>query len=391
MHTGILSMTDQVYSSRLAAFQALLAATADLAFLPISADLQYLAGVPRSTPNFGAVRHPGMWVEGGWIAPGRNPVLALPRMTAVFGGLPDLPHVEVRVLGDWDDPSAFMRALLHDLGLPAQPRVAVSNHTTAETILALQSVMPQARFVSAATLMNSLRAIKSEDEIALMRRAGEMTEAAFAAILSQLRHGMTELDVMAEVHFQLWRHGSPGSSFTPLLENSGPSHPLFLGQPLDAWKRELHPPVSVLFDFGAIYQGYCYDFGRTVFFGEPDAEALRVHRLVMDAQAAGIAAMRAGQITAAEVDTQARGVIEEAGYGAYFMHRLGHSIGLDVHEPPFLTAGDDTILRKGMLFTVEPSIMMADRYSARVEDVVLVQDSGGEPLTKGFQTLHIVD
>jgi Xaa-Pro aminopeptidase len=384
-------VNNQIYIDRLNAFQALAGPVADLTFLPVSSDMQYLAGVPRTTPNFGAVRHPGMWLEGGWLAPGHSPVLALPRMTAVFGGLPDLPHVERRILGDWDDPVAFVRDLLRGFGLPASPRIAVSDQTSAETVLALQAVLPQARFVSASALLSSLRMIKSEDEIALMRRAGEITEAAFSAVLGQLRHGMTELDVVAEVHFQLWRLGSPGSSFTPLLENSGPHHPLFLGQPLDAWRRELHPPVSVLFDFGAIYEGYCYDFGRTVFFGEPEAEAVRVHRLVMEAQAAGVAALRANAVTGAEADAAARAVIEDAGYGKYFMHRLGHSIGLDVHEPPFLTSGDDTVVREGMLFTVEPSIMIADRYSARVEDIVLVRASGGEPLTSGFQTLHVVD
>jgi Xaa-Pro aminopeptidase len=202
---------------------------------------------------------------------------------------------------------------------------------------------------------------------------------------------MRELDIVAEIHHQLWRHGSPGSAFAPLLENSGPNHPLVLGQPLEAWQRELQPPVSVLFDFGAIYAGYCYDFGRTVFFGEPPPEAQRVHRLVMQSQAAGIAALKAGAATTSDADTAARRVIDDAGYGDYFLHRLGHGVGLDVHEAPFLTAGDETPLQEGMLFTVEPSIMIENSYSARVEDIVLVGPDGGIPLTHGFQDLYVVD
>lgn len=385
------NVADFDYHQRLAQFRELLADVADLAFLSVSADLQYLTGVPRTTPNFGAIRHPGDWLEGGWISPGDNLVLTLSRMTAVFGGLPEMPHVQMRILGDWDDPAVLVRDTLRVFDLPPQPRIAVNDHLPAETLLALQAIVPEATFIRASALVHRLRVIKSADEIALMRRAGEITEAAFADVMSQLKHGMTELDIVAEVHYQLWRHGSPGSSFTPLLENSGPNHPLVLGQPIEAWKRQLYPPVSVLFDFGAIYRGYCYDFGRTVFFGDPPPEAIRVHRLVMDAQAAGIAAMRAGQATTTQADDAARRVIDEAGYGEYFLHRLGHGIGLDVHEPPFLTAGDETVLREGMLFTVEPSIMQERGFSARVEDIVLVGKTGGEPLTSGFQSLHVID
>jgi len=142
---------------------------------------------------------------------------------------------------------------------------------------------------------------------------------------------------------------------------------------------------------GGIYRGWCYDFGRTVFFGEPNAEAIRVHELVMASQAAGIAALKAGQATTSDVDAAARQVIEEAGYGATFRHRLGHGIGMDVHEPPFLTQGDETPLQEGMLFTIEPSIMQFNDYSARVEDVVVARAAGGEKLTDGWQELIVIE
>ncbi|HEX5691892.1 MAG TPA: M24 family metallopeptidase, partial [Roseiflexaceae bacterium] len=125
------------------------------------------------------------------------------------------------------------------------------------------------------------------------------------------------------------------------------------------------------------------------FFGEPSEEDRRVHALVMAAQAAGIAALRAGS-TCAQADATARAIIADAGYGEAFRHRLGHAIGMDVHEPPFLTASDSTELRPGMCFTVEPSIFIPHRFGARVEDVVVVREDGGEPLTQGFQELHVV-
>ena len=378
------------YDLRLRRFREQLGAHADFAFFPISADLQYLIGLPREFPNFGATIHPGAWLEGLWMSPAHAPVLTLPRMTAEFGGQgSDL--VDVRVLGDFDDPAALVRDVLSRFGVPPRPRIALSDRTLGETVFALQRLYPEATFISATELLRPLRAIKSEDEIALMQRAGAITEAAFAEVLPRLKHGMTELDLMTEVDYQLRRHGALGPSFTTALYNVGPNHALIFGHPEQKWGRPLHPPVSILFDFGAIYAGYCYDYGRTVAFGAPDAEFRRVFDVVMAAQAAGIAALRAGAVTAAAVDAAARQVVEDAGYGAAFRHRLGHGIGLDVHEPPFLTKTDSTPIQEGMLFTVEPSILIEGQCSARVEDVVVARPGGGEPLTRGFQTLHVVE
>ncbi len=377
--------------TRIENFQARLAGLADLAFLPVSADLEYLTGVPRDIPNYGAVMHPGAWLEGAWLTPNHAPVLPLPRMTAEFGGLNQVKGIDVRVLGDGDNPVLLVKEILAGFMLPATPRIAISDSTSGETIVALQSLLPQALFVSASKILREMRVIKSEAEIALMRQAGAITEAAYVTVCEKLQHGMTELDVVTEVDYQLRAHGSLGPSFTTSLYCSGPDHPLLFGQREATWKRKLHAPVAILFDFGAIHQGFCYDFGRTVFFGEPNSEYKRIYKLVMESQAAGIAAMHAGQVTAAEVDCAARDVIEKAGYGQEFRHRLGHGIGMDVHEPPFLTDADETVLQQGMLFTVEPSITQFDNYSARVEDVIVVREGGGEPLTAGFRDMRIVD
>lgn len=378
-------------STRIKQFQSLLSEVADGAFLPPSADLQYLTGLPRQIPTYGRTIHPGAWLEGAWMSPSRAPVLALSRMTAEFGGMGNGQDVDVRVLGDWDDPASLVTNILGGLDLPAKARIAVGDTTSGETLVALQSLLPQATFVSATDIMRQMRVIKSEAEIETMRRAGEITTAAYEAVCEKLRHGMTELDIVSEIDYQLRRHGSLGPSFTTTLYCSGPEHPLRFGRPEETWPRKLRPPVAILFDFGAIYEGYCYDFGRTVFFGEPEAAYQEIYRLVMASQAAGIDAMCAGQVTASEVDQAARDVIVEAGYGEAFRHRLGHGIGMDVHEPPFLTAGDDTLLQAGMLFTVEPSIMQFDNFSARVEDVVVVRDHGGEPLTDGFREMRVVE
>jgi Xaa-Pro dipeptidase len=378
-----------VYQQRLRTFQQNL--QADLAFFPLSSDLQYLTGVPRDIPNFGATLHPGAWLEGAWITPKHDPVLTLPRMTAEFGGLERLDGVQIRVLGDWDDPRTLVADLLRGFQLPARPKIAVSNWSEGETLIHLQALVPDAIFVSGTDMLRAQRVLKSEEEIAIMREAGKVTEAAFADVLRALRHGMTELDVISEVDYQLRRHGSLGPSFTTSLYNSGPNHELIFGDREKKWHRPLVPPVSVLFDFGAVWNGYCYDYGRTVSFGEPSAEFQRAYDLVMASQAAGIAALKSGSATCEQVDAAARKVIEDGGLGEAFRHRLGHAIGVDVHEPPFLTRGDSTPLQEGMLFTIEPSIMRFGGFSSRVEDVVVARPGGGEKLTNGWQHLVVID
>lgn len=379
------------YTERLQRFQGLLNGRADLAFIPTQTDLDYLVGVRRDIPNYGVTLHPGAWLEGAWLTPTDDPILTLPRMTAEYGGLADTKGVDLRVLGDWDDPMALVRDMLRGFNLPAQPRIAVSDKAEAESLVHLQELLPDAVFLSATDILRELRVIKDEDEIATMREAGAITEAAFADVLPRLKIGMTELDVIAEVDYQMRRHGSLGPSFTTSLYNSGPNHPLLHGKRLESWKRPLVPPVSVLFDFGAVHNGLCYDFGRTVSFGAPSDEQITVHRLIMQAQAAGIAALKAGEATCEQVDAAARQVLIDAGYSDYFRHRLGHGIGWDVHEPPFLTKGNTTVVQEGMLFTVEPSIMQHNGFSARVEDVVAARPGGGEPLTRGFQELYVVE
>jgi Xaa-Pro dipeptidase len=376
------------YSQRIRQFQTLL--DADVAFFPISSDLQYLTGVPRDVPNFGATLHPGAWLEGAWISPRHAPILTLPRMTAEFGGLERLTGVDIRVLGDWDDPAALVGDILKSFSLPARPKVAIGNWSEGETTIHLQKLLPDAVFVSGTDLLRQMRVVKSEEEIALMREAGAVTEAAFADVLKQLKLGMTELDIITEVDYQLRRHGSLGPSFTTSMYNSGPNYDLIFGDRDKKWHRPLNPPVSLLFDFGAVLHGYCYDYGRTVAFGAPDATFQRVYDTVMASQAAGVAALKVGA-TAEEVDAAARQVVEDAGFGPEFRHRLGHGIGVDVHEPPFLTRTDTTVLKEGMLFTIEPSITRYGGFSSRVEDVVVVRPGGGEKLTNGWQSLIVIE
>ncbi len=379
------------YQARLTRLQqAMQAASVDLMFLPISADLGYLTGIPRDMPNYGSLIYNGRWLEGALIGQSGAPLIVLPRMTAEFH-LEGLVGGTTRVIADRDDPLAVAREVLATFPLPAAPRIAIGNTALAETTVWLQTLMPAAHFANASDLVRPLRRIKSADEIAIMREAGAITEAAFADVIAHLKHGMTEYDINAEVDLQLHRHGALGPSFVTSMYNSGPNHHLGLGHANTLRGAPLLPPVALLFDFGAAYQGYCYDFGRTVFFGEPNVEMRRIFDTIMHTQAAGIAALRAGETTCEAVDRAARAVVEAAGYGAHFRHRLGHSIGMDVHEPPFLSAGDTTPVEDGMAFTIEPSILVPGGYAARIEDIIIARPGGGDPLTHSFQTLTVID
>ncbi len=378
------------YQGRVNRFrQQMAAASIDVAFLPISADLQYLTGIPRDMPNFGATLYPGRWLEGAFFSQAAGPILLLPRMTAEFH-LDGVTAGDVRVIKDQDDPFVVARDVLQAFKPGDKPGVALGNFAWAETAINLQQALPGAVFSSATDLLRPLRRVKAPEEIEVMRRAGAVTEAAYSAVLKQLKHGMSEAEISSEVDYQLRMHGALGPSFVTTMYNSGPNHKLDLGLANKLRTVPLNPPVSLLFDFGAAFEGYCYDYGRTVFFGDPPAEMIRIYDTIMASQAAGIKALKAGAATCQDADRAARAVVIDAGYGPYFRHRLGHGIGMDVHEPPFLTEGDTTRLQDGMAFTIEPSILYPGGYAARVEDIIIARPGGGEPLTTGYPTLHVI-
>jgi Xaa-Pro dipeptidase len=366
-----------------------------LLYIPFSSDAAYLTGLGHETPGPTATNRPGDVVAGLYVGVERGPIVVAPHMggEGVRAEAAGKRWIEdVLVLDEPGDYEAALRGVVERLH-PGRGTVAVADRAWAATTLALQRARPEAAFVSAtALLLAPLRAIKDADELAGMRRAAALTDEIYAAILPQLIPGITEREVAREVERQLLSRGAAGVSFhTAILFLGGSSErgrgePAYSG-PLD---RPLEPGMGIAFDFGVVLDGYCSDFGRTVFVGEPDAECRRVYELVIGAQGAAIAAMRDGAISCAATDRIARGMIEEAGYGAGFVHRLGHSIGRDVHEWPSLMAGEETTLRSGMTFTVEPSVLLLGKAYVRIEDVILVTPTGGESLMRSPRELAVV-
>jgi Xaa-Pro dipeptidase len=357
----------------------------DLMFLTPSANMQYLTGIERDKPNYGNVNYPGGWVYGTLIGRRVGPIIMAPRMIADYH-LPADVVQDVRALPDHGDVLSFMRGILAEFG-PVR-KAAIEDRAWVSGLLQLQRLLPEARWTPASDILAPLRMIKDEDEIDVMRRASLLADQVLDAVMPQLTVGMTELDVALEVEAQMERLGSKGPSFVTNVFTIGPHEIREMRETTS--RRPLLEGVSLSFDFGCVLEGYCSDFGRTVHIGEPSAEFRRAYDTVIAAHDAAIREMKAGQITAEAANAIARTVVDDAGFGEHFRHRLGHGIGLDVHEAPFLTEGDTTILREGMAFTVEPSIYWIGRIGTRIEDVVIVRPQGGEALNRSSNALRVV-
>jgi Xaa-Pro dipeptidase len=240
----------------------------------------------------------------------------------------------------------------------------------------LEQAAPGVRLAPADDVLSELRIRKDEQELALMRRAAQITERALAAVLSQVRPGLTEREVASLLLVEQLRAGADALAFDPIVV-AGPNAASPHATPSD---RPIGRGETITLDFGAAVGGYAADITRTVVIGALAPELARVYMTVRAANAAGCAAARPGA-SAAEIDQAARGVIDAAGYGARFIHRTGHGLGLETHEPPYIVAGSTRLLEPGMVFTVEPGIYLPGLGGVRIEDDMVVTADGSESLT----------
>lgn len=378
-------MTDGFdYASRRAGLSEWMeAAGVDLMFLPPSSDLEYLTGMHRRVPAFGNLGYAHHWVAGALFAPGREPVFVLPRMITEFD-LPDGVVGEVVTVNEKDDATAIVGSVLGRFGNVGT--LALGDRSWARSVIELSALCSPSTVVSAESLINSMRRIKSADELDLMTAACHLVDGVMAEIEKKVVPGVTELELASEASYLMRSNGSRTDSFDTAVWSMGPL------DNRDATVRVSTQPLragmGVSFDFGSVVDGYCSDFGRTVHVGEPGAEYVRVHAMVMAAQQAGIDAVRPG-VTAAEVHAATRQVIVDGGYGDHFRHRTGHCIGLDVHELPYISEEDDTPLEEGMTFTIEPSVFWPGHVGARVEDVILCTSDGGRKLNEHPTTMVV--
>ena len=226
-------------------------------------------------------------------------------------------------------------------------------------------------------ILTTLRASKSEEEIRSMIRAQRISEKALEETLQIIRPGMTEKEVAAELVYRMLRHGSEGNSFDPIVV-TGEKTSMPHGVPGD---KVIQPGDFITMDFGSLSDGYCSDMTRTVAVGSATEEMTNIYDIVLRAQLAGIAAARAG-IPGKVIDGAARKVIEDAGYGPYFGHGFGHSLGLDIHEPPFAGPRGEAPMAENDLCSAEPGIYLPGRFGVRIEDVMIIRADGAEVITK---------
>ena len=233
--------------------------------------------------------------------------------------------------------------------------------------------------------INAFRGVKEDWELELMRKAQAITDKAFAEVITRLKVGMTELELQAELIYCLYKNGATGLAFDPIVV-SGPNTSLPHGV---AGSRVIAEGDFVTMDFGASYMGYCSDMTRTVAVGHATEEMKMIYNTVLEAQLAGLAASKAG-VPGKDIDGAARKVIADAGYGEYFGHGYGHSLGLEIHEAPNPNARNEEGMPVGAVASAEPGIYLPGKFGVRIEDTCIFREDGIEILTASPKNLIIV-
>jgi len=280
------------------------------------------------------------------------------------------PGAKVVAWRDGEDAYGLVASVLG-----SQTEIGVEkDHITLSAAEMLASRTGASELVDVGAEIRKLRLVKTEDEIALLAKAAAITGAVAKKVMSALRRGQTETEVAMAIGAAIAELGG-GMAFPPLVQ-SGPNSAL---PHLEPSNRELADGDFVLLDFGASCGGYKADTTRMAFIGDPTPRHEEIHRVVLEAHDAAIAAVRPG-VTAGAIDAAARRVIEAAGYGPQFFHRVGHGLGLDGHEDPSLDPGSELILEPGMVFTIEPGIYIEGFGGVRIEDDIVVRPDGHEVL-----------
>ncbi len=344
---------DRLESAR-AALQRL---EAEWLLLPPSPDLVWLCGAhARSTERLVTLALPRAG----------DPFCVVPRLEADALAA-ECPWLELEV---WEEDQDPFEILGRRIGLARRPRLLVGEGLRVGTVLRLAA---QAVCAPASGALAPLRAIKDDGELRLLEQAARHADAIIEAAADFMRPGMSETEV---AHFVTDRFRAAGDDDIWVIVASGP-HSALPHHQTSARRLADHEPV--LLDLGASTGGYGSDITRTYWLGTPPEEVERIHAIVNEARSRGIEAARAGA-ACEDVDRAARGVIERAGHGEHFIHRTGHGVGLEVHEPPYLVAGNRMPLERGMVHSVEPGIYLPGRYGVRLEDLVVVEAGGGRRL-----------
>jgi Xaa-Pro dipeptidase len=341
----------------------------DAAFLTSTANVFYLSGF---------LCHPHERLLGLFVFPETEPLLICPQMEVKQAKDAGWSY-EILGYNDTQNPWEMIRNALTSRKIEpngVRTLAVEKDHLSYRRAESLKSILPGARLVSAEDRMHQLRMIKDAKEIGIMREAARLADYGVEVGISALKEGVTETEVVAAIEMALKQKGIQEMAFSTMVlfgEKSGLPH----GTPGD---RRLREGDLVLFDLGVVLEGYCSDITRTVAYRSAGEQQREIYETVLQAQLNALGACKPGT-PIGELDRTARDVIEQAGYGNHFPHRLGHGLGIEVHEYPSLTNTNTQPLQPGMVFTVEPGIYVEGVGGVRIEDDVMITEEGCEILT----------
>lgn len=259
-------------------------------------------------------------------------------------------------------------------------------HMTVDRLESIQANFPNLTLHNGSQFMYDSRMIKTAEEYEILKQAAKLADYGVEIGVQAIKEGKAELEIVAEIEYQLKKQGVQEMAFSTMVltgEKTASPH----GNPsLD----KIKPGDMVLFDLGVVYQGYCSDITRTVAYKYASNEQKKIYQTVLEAQEKAIKAAKLG-VALGQLDQVARGHIETAGFGEYFTHRLGHGIGIDVHEFPSLTATNDLPLASGMCFTIEPGIYVPNVAGVRIEDQIFITETETKVLNRYPKTLQIIE
>jgi Xaa-Pro aminopeptidase len=366
---------DTIYADRLLRATAEAAARGIGALLVTpSADYEYLLGY--RAPALERLTCLVLPVEG-------VPALVLPRLEEplahhAIGALAD--GIEIVPWDETDDPFRLVKARL-----AGALRVGLQDQMWSRFVLQLSALLDPAELVDASPAIGAVRRVKEPEEVDRLRAAASAADEAMLAITSERLSGRTEAEVSRRINGLLLEAGHDTADFA--IVGSGPNSASPHHEP---GERVIEAGDAVVLDIGGVRATYCSDTTRTAFVGEPPPDFAAMYEVLRMAQSAACAAVAPG-VPARDVDRAARRIIEEAGYGDAFVHRTGHGIGMEVHEEPYIVESNAEPLGTGDAFSIEPGIYIADQWGARIEDIVVCTDTGGERLNMNSTELFIVD
>jgi Xaa-Pro aminopeptidase len=344
----------------------------DFLFVTPSSDLTYLLGYPAHASE-------------------RMTLLCVPREGEPFVVAPTLEAnrldsrrdiVDVHRWEETESPSELVARLVENA---EGASVGVSDQTWAVFLIRLQRALPETSFTSGNDVLRELRMVKDAQEIELLREAGARADRAWERfIISSKIAGRSERDVAGDIRALMSDEGLEPGGF--LIVGGGPNSASPHHMTSD---RVIQEGEAVVFDFGSPYQHYYSDITRTVHVGEPSDEFRKVYDVVLAANRAARAAVRPG-VACEAIDKAARDVIEAAGYGEYFIHRVGHGLGLDGHEEPYMVGGNSLPLVPGMVFSDEPGIYIPGKFGVRIEDILICSEDGAESFNDATRDLIVM-